>query len=108
MLNFIMGTIMKNLFIATFCFFSLLSASSAQELKPYEGPKEKLHIYLLIGQSNMAGRAKFSEEEAKVVDRCFLLNKENKWESAKNPFNRYSTIRKGLNMQRMNRGYRFS
>jgi len=70
--------------------------------------KEKLHVYLLIGQSNMAGRAPFTEDEAKAIPRCFLLNGEDKWEPATNPFNRYSTIRKGLGMQKMNPGYWFA
>ena len=74
----------------------------------YKGPKAKLHIYLLIGQSNMAGRAKFSKEEEGAISGCFLLNSENRWEPAKNPLNRYSTIRKGLNMQKMNPGYYFA
>jgi hypothetical protein len=67
-----------------------------------------LHVYLLIGQSNMAGRAPFTAAEAAVIPRCSLLNKEGKWEPAKNPFNRYSTIRKGLGMQKMNPGYAFA
>jgi hypothetical protein len=92
--------------------FSLLLVTAgglyAQDPATYEGPKDKLHIYLLIGQSNMAGRAPYTEEEAGVVDRCFLLNGDDKFEPAKNPLNRYSTIRKGLEMQKMNPGYTFS
>lgn len=74
----------------------------------YDGPKEKLHVYLLIGQSNMAGRAPFTEEEAEVIDHCHLLNDQDKWEPAKNPLNRYSTIRKSLSIQKMSPGYGFS
>lgn len=74
----------------------------------YEGPKENLHIYLLIGQSNMAGRAPFTPEEAKPIERCYLLNTEDTWEVATNPLNRHSTIRKGMGMQKMNPGYYFS
>lgn len=70
--------------------------------------KEKMHLYLLIGQSNMAGRAPIAKEDEGVIERCFLLNGEDKFEPAKNPLNRYSTIRKGLNMQKMNPGYSFS
>jgi len=87
----------------------LLSSLDAQKSAPaYNGPKEKLHIYLLIGQSNMAGRAPFTQEEAGVIDRVYLLNNSDQWEPAKNPLNRYSTIRKGLGMQKMNPGYTFS
>ena len=33
-----------------------------------------LDIYLLIGQSNMAGRAPYSEAEAQPIEGVFLLN----------------------------------
>jgi hypothetical protein len=70
--------------------------------------KEKLHVYLLIGQSNMAGRAPFTEEESAIIPECFLLNAEDKWQPATNPLNRYSSVRKSLSMQKMNPGYTFS
>jgi hypothetical protein len=70
--------------------------------------KELPHIYLLIGQSNMSGRAPFTEAEAAPIDRCLLLNDKDKWEPATNPLNRFSTIRKGLGMQKMNPGYMFA
>ncbi|MBI1337845.1 MAG: amidohydrolase family protein [Phycisphaera sp.] len=75
--------------------------------KVAEAPKD-LQIYLLIGQSNMAGRAPIPEEYAGVIDRCYLLNDKNEWEPAKNPLNRYSTIRKGLIMQKLCPGYGFA
>jgi hypothetical protein len=56
----------------------------------------------------MAGRAPFTEAESGIIDRCYLLNGEDLWEPAKNPLNRYSTIRKELGMQKMNPGYTFS
>jgi hypothetical protein len=65
-------------------------------------------IYLLIGQSNMAGRAKVTPEIADPLDGVLLLNADGKWEPAKNPLNRYSTIRKGLNMQKLGPGYGFA
>ncbi|WPJ95624.1 sialate O-acetylesterase [Coraliomargarita algicola] len=68
---------------------------------------ETLNIYLLIGQSNMAGRAPYSEEEARPLPGVYLLNSENDWEPASNPMNRYSTIRKEISMQKMNPGYSF-
>jgi hypothetical protein len=78
------------------------------KIEPYSGPKDKLHIYLLIGQSNMAGRAFFAPEESGVIERSYVLNGDGNWESAKNPLNRYSTIRKGLDKQKMNPGYMFA
>lgn len=88
--------------------FGLFSAGHLSAESAYGGPKEKLHIYLLIGQSNMAGRAAIPEEDAGALKNCYLLNAEDSWEVARNPFNRYSTIRKGLNMQKMNPGYSFA
>lgn len=69
---------------------------------------DEVEIYLLIGQSNMAGRAPFTPEEAEPIERAFLLNGEDAWEPAKVPMNRHSTIRKGLGMQKLNPGYTFS
>ena len=65
-------------------------------------------IYLLIGQSNMAGRAAITPEIAGELKGAMLLNAEGKWEGAKNPLNRYSTIRKGLGMQKLGPGYGFA
>lgn len=93
------------------CTISISAATLfAQNSSPgsYTGPKEQLHVYLLIGQSNMAGRAPFTKEESGVIDRCYLLNDKDEWEPAKNPLNRYSTIRKGIGMQKMNPGYTFA
>jgi len=85
-------------------------AVHAQDETPsaYNGAKENLHIYLLIGQSNMAGRAPITKEQEGVISNCYLLNGELQWEPAQNPLNRYSTIRKGLNMQKLNPGYSFA
>jgi hypothetical protein len=56
----------------------------------------------------MAGRAPFTKEESDTIQRCYLLNRKDEWEPARNPLNRYSTIRKGLGMQKMNPGYTFA
>jgi hypothetical protein len=75
----------------------------------YEGPKENLHVYILIGQSNMSGRAEYLKEDAGVIDRCWLLNAGNEWQPARVPFNRYSSLIKGkpLDSQNLNPGYGF-
>jgi len=67
-----------------------------------------LDVYLLIGQSNMAGRAPYSEAEAQPIEGVFLLNASDTWEPASNPLNRHSTIRKEIGMQKMGPGYGFS
>lgn len=84
-------------------------AVSGREAVPRTGgANQAFHIYLLIGQSNMAGRAPFSKEDAKAIERCYLLNDKDNWEPARNPLNRYSTIRKKVGMQRLNPGYTFA
>jgi hypothetical protein len=78
------------------------------QTRPAKIARVDLHIYLLIGQSNMAGRAPIDEAAAEEITGCLLLNTENQWEPAQNPLNRYSTIRKGLGMQKLNPGYSFA
>lgn len=102
-----MRSITKRIVCASCMAVSTLYAQTPDH-KGYTGPKDKLHVYLLIGQSNMAGRAKIEDGDAGVIQRCFLLNGEGEWEPATNPLNRYSSIRKNLSMQRMNPGCGFS
>ena len=64
-------------------------------------------LYLLIGQSNMAGRAPIEEPDRPALERVFLLNDQDGWEIATNPLNRYSTIRKVMAMQKLGLGYTF-
>ncbi|MDF7809155.1 sialate O-acetylesterase [Pontiellaceae bacterium B12219] len=69
---------------------------------------EKRDIYLLIGQSNMAGRGPIEEQDEGVIEGCELLNFSGEWEPATNPLNAYSTIRKDLDIQQLNPGYGFA
>ena len=95
---------------------ALAATSSAGEEPPaedapaatYDGSQKNLHVYLLIGQSNMAGRAPVPEEDAGVIPQCYLLNGEDEWEPARNPLNRYSTVQNPRKEQRMNPGYAFA
>ena len=74
----------------------------------YDGPKKDLHVYLLIGQSNMAGRAPFIIDDGGVIERCFLLDRADRWEFAKLPLNRHSTIIARIDSSGMNPGYMFA
>jgi hypothetical protein len=47
--------------------------------------KERFHLYLLIGQSNMAGRGKLTPADAVPTDRILKLSKENTWVPATEP-----------------------
>lgn len=93
-----------------FCIWALpiTSCVSDKAIRTPRGPNQNLHIYLLIGQSNMAGRAPFTEDESKPMERCFLLDSLGHWQPASNPLNLYSTIRKNLSKQKMGPGYSFA
>lgn len=66
--------------------------------------KEDFHIYLFIGQSNMAGRAPVEHQDLAVIERTYVLNKRDQWEPAQpwplpessfqdmQGLNRYSTV----------------
>lgn len=47
--------------------------------------KERFHLYLLAGQSNMAGRGVPTEEDKTAHRRVFVLNQENRWTLATDP-----------------------
>lgn len=94
---------------------SILTAqTAADQFKDSESsinvePKN-LDIYLLIGQSNMAGRAAIESKELDTLSNVFLYKgiKDELWEKAANPLNKYSSIRKRLSMQKLNPGYTFA
>jgi hypothetical protein len=48
-------------------------------------PKEQLHLYLLIGQSNMAGRGALANAPLVSNDRILNFSKENAWVAAVEP-----------------------
>ncbi len=85
-----------------------LAADASPKTTPPVGLTEKLDIYVCIGQSNMAGRAPFSGEDANPIENGYLLNDDDEWEAAKNPLNRHSSIRKDLGMQKMGPAYMFA
>lgn len=48
-------------------------------------PKEKVHLVLLVGQSNMAGRGTLEEQDRKPHPRVMMLNKAGRWAPAVDP-----------------------
>jgi hypothetical protein len=68
-------------------------------------PKE---IILMIGQSNMSGRANLMDQDYQVIQNAFLLDSMNQWTPLKSPLNIHSSIRKVAQMQRFNLGYSFA
>jgi hypothetical protein len=61
----------------------LLFSSSLALAAP--APKEKFHLYLLAGQSNMAGRGVVEEEDKTPHPRVFMLNAKDEWVPASEP-----------------------
>ncbi len=47
--------------------------------------KENFHLFLLAGQSNMAGRGIVAEEDKEIHPRIFALSKDGKWKPAVDP-----------------------
>lgn len=76
------------------------------------GGRPELHktcdVYLLIGQSNMAGRGKMLPQDTLPIRGVWLLDGKGKAVVATNPLNRYSTIRKSLPIQQIGPGYAFA
>jgi hypothetical protein len=65
--------------------------------KPNNVPaKEKFYIFLLAGQSNMAGRGIIEAEDTISSPRVLTLNKNNEWVEAKEPLHYYEPGRTGL------------
>jgi hypothetical protein len=104
----IKNTILKSL-IALLCCAPLVSCGGVSHIKSNESADNGYDIYLLIGQSNMAGRGTMIEGDQNVFsDKVFLLDSEGKAVPATNPLNQYSTIRKDMKMQQIGPGFSFS
>lgn len=65
-------------------------------------------VFLLIGQSNMAGRAALEDGDDKPIARVLMLDDKGQWIAATNPLNRFATDRKVLSMQRISPGAGFA
>jgi hypothetical protein len=91
---------------------SIFCQATAPDILPeVEGTQpQNLEIYLLIGQSNMAGRANIDEQDKDTLANVFLFTGINgkEWEKAANPLNKYSTVRKDISMQKLGPGYTFA
>lgn len=48
-------------------------------------PKQDFHLYLFLGQSNMAGRGTVTSEDREKHKKILMLTKENTWEEASDP-----------------------
>lgn len=83
----------KTLVVLLFIFLTATYSFSQKSVIPKERTlvnvqnidKQNLHLYLLIGQSNMAGRGFVEPQDTIACSRILRLNKENEWEIAKDP-----------------------
>ena len=57
-----------------------------------QAAEANFHLYLLVGQSNMAGRGKIELQDKEAVPRVLMLNKANEWVSAVDPISFDKTI----------------
>lgn len=71
---------------------ALVTVRAAEKPAVYSGPKEKLHIYILVGQSNMSGRAKVEDEDRQIPAKLFLLDGKGQWAPATHPFIQYTNV----------------
>ncbi|MFP6751547.1 MAG: sialate O-acetylesterase [Pirellulaceae bacterium] len=76
--------------------------------QPADAQERPDRVILLIGQSNMAGRAALEDGDQKPIERVLLLDEEGKWIAATNPLNRFASDRKNLSMQRIGPGFGFA
>ena len=78
--------IQRRLFAASLLLLSLSSISLAEEAVAVKlPPKENFHLFLLVGQSNMAGRGKITDEDRQPHPRVLTLTKADQWAPAIDP-----------------------
>ena len=75
---------MKRLLLLSLFFLLGLHSSLAQQNKVPDDPKQ-FHLFLLAGQSNMAGRGKVTAEDKRVSNGVLTLNRNGQWVDAVDP-----------------------
>jgi len=78
-----------NILIGIICGVAVLAyvtPAQTQELSPVKIPaKENFHLFLLAGQSNMAGRGDVAPEDKRINPRVLVLSKDGSWQPAVDP-----------------------
>jgi hypothetical protein len=70
--------------VSAFLTFSFCASIVAQSSPPIPA-KDKFHLFLLVGQSNMAGRGKIAADDKKPHPRVLMLTKDLQWKPAAAP-----------------------
>ena len=99
------GLSMLRLFLITLCLSFTFTAARSEVRADDSSPDL---IFLLIGQSNMAGRAHLIEGDDKPISGVVMLDDKGQWIPATNPLNRFATNRKKISMQRIGPGAGFA
>ena len=69
--------------VALIALSALPAAAQQDAVQP--PARDKFHIFLLVGQSNMAGRGKVAAEDRQTHPRVLTLNKQQQWVPAVDP-----------------------
>lgn len=76
---------MINRFLVLFTIYLLGSGTSFAQQSEIPSDPTQFHLFLLAGQSNMAGRGKVSSSDEKVTPRVLTLDQQGKWVAAVDP-----------------------
>ena len=94
--------------IMSFCSCAPAGNTPEGEGEGEDNKEQTYDVYLLIGQSNMAGRGVMLPGDEAPIEGAWLLNAQDVPEPACAPMNRHSTIRKGVTMQGINPAWSFA
>jgi hypothetical protein len=83
---------MRSILIPMTLLILATTADSQEAAARYAGPKEKLHVYILAGQSNMSGRADVEAADREIPENLYLLDGNGDWVPATHPFIQYTNV----------------
>ncbi|MCM5663897.1 sialate O-acetylesterase [Galbibacter mesophilus] len=87
--------IVKTFFGILLCVFAVCCTS---ETKESISEKENFWVFVMAGQSNMAGRGEIEALDTIINSNIWVLNDKNSWEKAKEPLHYYEPKKKGLDI----------
>jgi hypothetical protein len=71
--------------LLVFLLLAVPEVSAQSNPAPLPGEKSRFHLFLLVGQSNMAGRGKVAEEDRTPHPRVLMLDQSGSWVPAVDP-----------------------
>jgi hypothetical protein len=70
--------------VLSICFLAAFTAASINEAAA-QTPPTNMQLFLLMGQSNMAGRGEITEQDLITHPRIWMLTQDNRWVPARDP-----------------------